>query len=312
MIPDLLDAAVAAAPRAAASGAGRTVKFRDGTVVPALGQGSWHLALGRHPQAVEEDALRTGISLGMTLIDTADDYADGRAEELIGHVIAGQRDRVFLVSKVSAQFTEDGIKRACDGSLSRLGTDYLDLFLLHWRTPETDLAAVVAAFEDLRAARKIRAWGVSNFKVSDMEDLFRVPDGHRCAANQVRYNLDSRSIEYDLLPWCEQRGMPVMAYSPLGDGALVHDPTLARIGTERDCPATAVALAWAVRSGNVIAIPEAGSVAHVKENAIALSLMLTSQDLRELDQSHPIRMTGVLRLLLDRSKRWLRSLLRTQ
>ena len=140
----------------------------------------------------------------------------------------------------------------------------------------------MAAFESLRAAGKIRAWGVSNFKVSDMEDLFRVPDGHRCATNQVRYNLDSRGIENDLLPWCEQHGMPVMAYSPLGDG-LVSDPMLARIGAAHDCSAAAVALAWAIRSGNVIAIPKSGSAAHVRENAVALSLTLTPQELQTLD-----------------------------
>ena len=267
----------------------RTVKFHDGTIVPALGQGSWHLAQGRHPEAVEEEALRTGLSLGMTLIDTAEIYSDGRSEELIGHVIAGQRDRVFLVSKVRPITSAgDGIARACQASLPRLGTDHLDLYLLHWRNRDTDLAGVVAAFESLRAAGKIRAWGVSNFKVSDMEDLFRVPDGDRCATNQVRYNLDSRGIEYDLLPWCEQRGMPVMAYSPLGDGSLVHDPTLARIGAAHDCSAAAVALAWAIRSGNVIAIPEAGSAAHVKENAVALSLTLTPQELETLDAAHPV------------------------
>ena len=212
--------ALAAATGAASNGAGRTVKFRDGTIVPALGQGSWHLGQGRHPEAVEEEALRTGLSLGMTLIDTAEIYGNGRSEELIGHVIAGQRDRVFLVSKVLPNHvTGDGIARACEASLARLGTDHLDLYLLHWRNRDTDLSGVVAAFESLRAAGKIRAWGVSNFSVSDMEDLFRVPDGDRCATNQVLYNLGNRGIERDLLPWCEQRGMPVMAYSPLGGDA---------------------------------------------------------------------------------------------
>ena len=212
--------ALAAVTGAASNGAGRTVKFHDGTIVPALGQGSWHLAQGRHPEAVEEEALRTGLSLGMTLIDTAEMYGDGRSEELISHVIAGQRDRVFLVSKVLPDHVKgDGIARACEASLARLGTDHLDLYLLHWRNRDTDLSGVVAAFESLRAAGKIRAWGVSNFKVSDMEDLFGVPDGHRCATNQVLYNLGSRGIEFDLLPWCEQHGMPVMAYSPLGGSA---------------------------------------------------------------------------------------------
>ena len=164
--------ALAAASAAASNEARRTVKFHDGAIVPALGQGSWHLAQGRHPEAVEEEALRTGLSLGMTLIDTAEIYGDGRSEELISRVIAGQRERVFLVSKVHPNHAAgDGIARACEASLGRLGTDYLDLYLLHWRNRDTDLSGVVAAFENLRVAGKIRAWGVSNFKVSDMEDL---------------------------------------------------------------------------------------------------------------------------------------------
>jgi diketogulonate reductase-like aldo/keto reductase len=300
--------ALAAANGTAPRGAGHTVKFHDGTVVPALGQGSWHLAQGRHPEGTEEDALRTGLSLGMTLIDTAETYGDGRSEELINRVIAGQRDHVFLVSKVLPEHGKGSvIAGACEASLARLGTDHLDLYLLHWRTPDIDLSGVVAAFESLRAAGKISAWGVSNFKVSDMEDLFHVPDGHRCATNQVLYNIGNRGIEDDLLPWCEQRGMPMMAYSPLGGDSPVSDPTLARIGAAHGCSATAVALAWAIRSGNVIAIPESGSVAHVKENAVALSLTLTPQDLRTLNAAHPIRTADVLRSLLDRSNRWLRS-----
>jgi diketogulonate reductase-like aldo/keto reductase len=280
--------ALEAATGAASTSAGRTVKFPDGTTVPALGQGSWHLGQGGHPEAIEEEALRTGFSLGMTLIDTAEIYGNGRAEKLIGRVIADQRDRVFLVSKVwPGHVAGNGIARACEASLARLGTDHLDLYLLHWPNGVTYLSGVVTAFENLRAAGKIRAWGVSNFKVSDMEDLFHVPNGDRCATNQVLYNVGSRGIEYDLLPWCEQRGMPVMAYTPLGGNSLVHDPTLARIGAAHGCSATAVALAWAIRSGNVIAIPESGSATHVKENAVALSLKLTPQELQTLDAAHP-------------------------
>ncbi len=280
---------LAATTGLASNGAGRTVKFRDGTVVPALGQGSARLAQGRHPEAVEEEALRTGLSLGMTLIDTAEVYGNGRSEELIGRVIAGQRDRVFLVSKVwPSHVTGNGIARACEASLGRLGTDHLDLYMLHWPTGVTDLSGVVTAFESLRAAGKIRAWGVSNFKVSDMEKLFHIAHGDRCATNQVLYNLGSRGFEHDLLPWCEQRGMPVMAYTPLG-GNLVRDPALARIGAAHGCSASAVALAWAIRSGNVIAIPESGLAAHVKENAVALSLTLTPQELETLDAAHPVR-----------------------
>jgi diketogulonate reductase-like aldo/keto reductase len=283
----------------------RTVKFSDGTIVPALGQGSAGLAQRRHPATAEEEALRTGISLGMTVIDTSEGYGGGRSEELIGRVIAGQRDRIFLVSKVD--HTEgDYIARACQTSLDRLGTDYLDLYLLHWRNPEDNLSHVVASFEDLRAAAKIRAWGVSNFKVSDMEDLFCVPGGERCATNQVRYSLNSRRIEDDILPWCEQRDMPVMAYSPLGGDSLVHDPTLARIGAVHNCSATAVALAWVIRSGNVIAIPESGSAAHVKENAVALSLRLTPEDIQTLNAVFPMNSKDKLRVLVDRTRRWLR------
>jgi diketogulonate reductase-like aldo/keto reductase len=280
-----------AAPSPASAGAApRTVKFPDGTVVPALGQGSAGLAQGRHPQAAEEAALRTGISLGLTVIDTAEIYGDGRSEELIGRAIAGRRDRVFLVSKVwPTHVSGDGIARACEGSLRRLGTDHLDLYLLHWPSRYAGLSSIVAAFESLRAAGKVRAWGVSNFKVGDMEDLFRVPHGDRCAANQVLYNLGDRDIEPDLLPWCERHGMPVMAYSPLGGAGagLLRDPTLGQIATARGCSPAAVALAWTIRSGNVIAIPEAGSAEHVKENAAALTLTLTPDELRALDAAHP-------------------------
>jgi len=236
--------AVAATAGTTSKSAGRTVKFHDGTIVPALGQGSARLAQGRHPETVEEEALRTGLSLGMTLIDTAEIYGSGRSERLIGRVIAGQRDPVFLVSKVwPNHVTGNGIARACEASLARLGIDHLDLYLLHWPSRDADLSSVVAAFEILRAAGKIRAWGVSNFKVSDMEDLFHVPHGDRCATNQILYNVGSRAIEHDLLPWCEQRGMPVMAYTPLGGESLLRDPTLTRIGAAHGCSAAAVALA---------------------------------------------------------------------
>jgi diketogulonate reductase-like aldo/keto reductase len=282
--------ASAVEPASGAASGGRTVKFPTGTVVPALGQGSWHLGQGRHPAAEEEDALRTGLSLGMTLIDTSGNYGEGRSEELIKGVIAGQRDRAFVVSKVEAnQVAGNAMTRACEGSLARLGTDYLDLYLLHFPVPNTEFSRVVAGFESQRAAGKIRAWGVSNFSVRQMEDLFRIPQGDRCATNQVPYSIGDRSIERDLLPWCEQHGMPVMAYSPLGGpgASLLRDPTLARIGAAHGCSAAAVALAWTIRNGNVIAIPESGSVAHVKENAVALSLTLTPQELQTLDAAHP-------------------------
>ena len=278
----------------------RTVKFPDGTIVPALGQGTWHLAEGRHPLAVEEEALRTGIALGMTVIDTSRNYGEGgAAEKLVGRAIAGQRDRVFLVTKVQEDEIVkspaigageqmvlapkgDVIARLFEGSLARLGTDYLDLYLLHSPVPKRYLSGVVAKFEQLRAAGKIRSWGVSNFNVDQMEELFRVPDGHRCATNQVRYSLSNPYVERDVLPWCAQHNMPVMAASPLGGienaRTLLGDKTLAEIGAMHGCSAAAAALGWVMRSGNVIAIPESGNPAHVKENAVALSIRWVPAD----------------------------------
>jgi diketogulonate reductase-like aldo/keto reductase len=271
-----------------AASSGRTVKFRDGTVVSALGQGSAGLGKGKRPQSDEEEAVRTGVSLGMTLIDTAEVYG---SEEFIGRAIAGQRDRVFLVSKVWPNHVSgNGVARACQASLTRLGTNHLDLYLLHWPNGVTNISSVVTAFEKLRDAGKIRAWGVSNFKVSDMENLFRVPKGDRCATNQLPYNIGDRAIEHGVLPWCGRHSMPVMAYSPLGGpGAnLLRDPALIRIGAAHGCSAAAVALAWTMRNGNIIAIPESGSVAHVQESAVALSLTLTPQDIQTLESAYPV------------------------
>jgi len=281
---------VSGASALAADAPPRTVRLRNGTIVPAIGQGSSHLGQGRHPAALEEEAMRTGISLGMTLIDTSGDYGDGRSEQLISRVIANQRNRVFLVSKVETdQVSGDGMARACDASLARLGSDYLDLYLLHWPVSRTQFASVVAGFEQLRARGKIRAWGVSNFNVGQMDDLFRVPDGHGCATNQVPYSLNNRGIERDLLTWCKEHDMPVMAYSPLGgdNNLLIADRTLAQIGAAHGCSAAAVALAWVIHHGNVIAIPESGVPAHVKENAVALSLALTPQELQTLSAAYP-------------------------
>jgi diketogulonate reductase-like aldo/keto reductase len=224
------------------------------------------------------------------LIDTSGDYGNGRSEKLIGRAIAGQRDSAFLVSKVEAdEVSGDRMARACQASLSRLGTDFLDLYLLHWPVPNSQFSDVVVGFEHLRAAGKIKGWGVSNFNIEQMEALFHIPDGNRCVTNQVPYSLNNRGIERDLLTWCEQHDLPVMAYSPLGgeNSRLITDPMLAQIGAAHGCSAAAVALAWAVRSGNVIAIPEAGSPAHVKEDSVALSLTLTPQELQTLDAAFP-------------------------
>jgi diketogulonate reductase-like aldo/keto reductase len=281
---------VPAASVVAADAPPRTVKLRNAAIVPAIGQGSARLGQGRHPETAEQEALRTGISLGMSLIDTSGNYGNGRSEKLIGRAIAGQRDSVFLVSKVEAdEVSGDRMTRACEASLSRLGANFLDLYLLHWPVPNSLFSDVVAGFEQLRAAGKIKAWGVSNFNIDQMEALFRIPEGSRCATNQVPYSLNSRGIERDLFPWCSHHDLPLMAYSPLGgeNSPLITDRTLAQIGAAHGCSAAAVALAWAVRRGNVIAIPEAGSPAHVKENAVALSLTLTTQELQTLDTAFP-------------------------
>lgn len=264
------------------------IRFPDGRLAPPIGQGSWHLGQGRRSANSEEEAMRAGIDLGLNLIDTAEMYGEGRSERHIGSAIAGRRSDVFLVSKVLPHNADRrGIPKACAASLARLGTDHLDLYLLHWRDARTDLAEIVDAFEALRDAGKIRAWGVSNFDVDDMEDLAAVPGGENCATNQVLYNLGSRGIEFALLPWCAERGIPVMAYTPLGGSRLLRDSALARIAARHGCATSAVALAWVARSGHVIAIPEAGNPAHIAENAGALALELTPDDLLTIDATFP-------------------------
>ncbi|WP_349657230.1 aldo/keto reductase [Xanthomonas sp. 10-10] len=262
------------------------VLLRTGRRVAALGLGSWNLGQGRHPPQQEIEALRTGQQLGMRLIDTAEMYGNGRSEQLIGQAIDSVQ-APYLVSKVlPGNASARGIARACEASLQRLGVRTLDLYLLHWRGG-SDLAEVVAAFEALRDAGKIRDWGVSNFDVDDMQDLWRIDGGQRCLVNQVLYHAGSRGIEFDLLPWCAEHEVTVMAYSPLGSRALLDHPVLHAIGARRGVAATAVALAWAIRSGQVIAIPESGTPAHVRENAAACTLQLDAQDLAALDSAFP-------------------------
>jgi diketogulonate reductase-like aldo/keto reductase len=280
-------AATTAGTGASAQPATPMVKLPDGTLVPALGQGSAGLAGGRRPAAQEEEALRTGISLGMALLDTAESYGGGNSEQMIGRVIAGQRDKVFVVSKVwPSHATPEGIRAACKASLARLGTNYLDLYLLHWRTGVQDLGPVVQTFESLRAEGQIRRWGVSNFDVADMEDLFRTKGGASCATNQVVYKLADRRFERGLFAWCDSHAIPIMAYSPLGRGGeLLRNPGLGRVAERHQNSPAAVALAWTIRNGHVIAIPESGSTAHVRENASAMSLRLTETDLDELNRA---------------------------
>ena len=264
----------------------KTIALPDGTAVPALGQGSWMMAEDPARRADEIAALRAGIDLGLTLIDTAEMYADGESERLVGEAIAGRRDTVFLVSKAYPQnASRDRLPQACEASLRRLGTDRLDLYLLHWRGG-VPLAETVAAMERLVAAGKILRWGVSNLDTDDMEELVAA-GGTGCATDQILYNLTRRGPEHDVLPWLAQRGIPVMAYSPVEQGRLAGHPSLGALAADRHVTAAQLALAWLLGRDDVIAIPKAGTLAHVHANRAAADLTLTPADLARLDHLFP-------------------------
>ncbi len=263
------------------------ISLTSGARMPVLGLGTW--MMGERPLDREREvaALQLGIELGMTLIDTAEMYADGGAEEIVGRAIEEQRDKVFLVSKVYPHnATRRGAIAACKRSLERLRTDYLDLYLLHWRG-SVPLGATVAAFEALRADGRIRAWGVSNFDVSDMEELFSIPDGRRCAANQVLYHLGCRGVEWDLLPFCRRHRIPMMAYSPVGQGKLLKQRALQSTARRLGITPAQLALAWLLRQQGVAAIPKASSAGHVRENRAAAEIKLDPSVLAELDRVFP-------------------------
>jgi diketogulonate reductase-like aldo/keto reductase len=265
----------------------RSTRLPTGETVAVLGMGTWHLAEDPKRRKDEIAALQLGIDLGMNVIDTAEMYGDGAAERLVGEAIAGRRDEVFLVSKVLPNHaSQRDTIAACERSLRRLGTDHLDLYLLHWRGP-TPLAQTVDAFTTLVHAGKIGHWGVSNFDVADMEELLEVPGGDAVAANQVLYNLMHRGIEWDLLPWCHQRRIPIMAYSPIEQARLLVHPVVKRIAVRHDASPAEIALAWVIRQDGVIAIPQAGRPEHVREDHDALDVHLTKEDLRELDRAFP-------------------------
>ncbi|WP_242334643.1 MULTISPECIES: aldo/keto reductase [unclassified Anaeromyxobacter] len=274
-------------PASSVSGV-RTIALPLGERIPALGLGTWFMAEDPSLRATERAALELGLDLGLTLIDTAELYADGRAEELVGEVIAGRRDEVFLVSKVlPTNASRAGTIAACERSLRRLGTDRIDLYLLHWRGA-FPLEETVLAFQELVEAGKIRHWGVSNLDVPDLEELSGVPGGSQVQADQVLYNLSRRGIELGLLPWCRARGIPVMAYSPYEQGRLLRDDAaLANVAERHGATPAQIALAWILRLDGVNAIPKAGTPAHVEENRAALDLRLTREDLAELDGAFP-------------------------
>jgi diketogulonate reductase-like aldo/keto reductase len=264
-----------------------TVKFPSGESVPALGQGTWNMGDSVRRRKEEASALRLGIDLGMTLIDTAEMYASGGAEEVVADAVEGRRDEVFIVSKVMpGNASRRGTIAACEKSLKRLKTDRLDLYLLHW-PGAVPIGETVDALTTLKRDGKIRAWGVSNFDVEEMEELVALPEGGACATNQVMYNLKRRGIEFDLIPWCMQQGIPIMAYSPLDQGRLLRSRELEAIAAKYKATAAQVALAWLLKQKQVMVIPKAGNEPHVRENQGALSVKLDAQDMAALDRAFP-------------------------
>jgi diketogulonate reductase-like aldo/keto reductase len=266
-----------------------TTALPSGETVPLLGQGTWNLGDDPQQRLAEIEALRLGLDLDMTLIDTAEMYGSGAAELLVGEAIYGRRDEAFLVSKVLPQnATAKGTVRACEDSLKRLKTDRIDLYLLHWRG-DVALEETLAGFESLLHTGKIRYWGVSNFDVADMEELVALAGGDAVATDQVLYNLTRRGIERDLLPWCRARPhrIPLMAYSPIEQGRLLGHRAIRAVAARHEATPARIALAWVLRTEGTVAIPRTGKVAHVRDNRAALDVHLTQRDLQELEHAFP-------------------------
>jgi diketogulonate reductase-like aldo/keto reductase len=265
----------------------RSTQLPSGETIPVLGQGTWMMGERRQRRADEIAALRAGVDLGMTLIDTAEMYGDGAAEQLIAEALGERRDELFLVDKVLPQHaSRRGTIAACDASLRRLKTDRIDLYLLHWRG-SVPLEETLLGFADLASSGKIRHWGVSNFDADDMDELARLSPASPAAVNQVLYNLTRRGIEYKLLPLCRSQGIPIMAYSPVEQGRLLNNRALKGVADRLKVTPAQVALAWVLRHPDVIAIPKAGNPEHVRDNRAALELTLDAEALRELDLAFP-------------------------
>jgi diketogulonate reductase-like aldo/keto reductase len=265
----------------------RTVKLKTGETVPALGLGTWHMGERKSERAAEVKALQLGLDLGLNLIDTAEMYGEGGAEEMVAEAMAGRRGQLYLVSKVYPHnASRTGTVAACERSLKRLKTDHLDLYLLHWRGSHP-LAETVEAFETLKKSGKIKSWGVSNLDADDMDELAGVPNGKACVSDQVLYHLGSRGVEWKLLDQCRKAGIMVMAYSPLGQGPLLRKPALKAIADKHGCDAGAIALAWVLRHEGVVAIPKATKLEHVRANIKALDIKLDADDLKALDAAFP-------------------------
>ncbi len=261
----------------------RTVSLPDGTTIPVLGLGTWQMGERAQSAKAEIAALKLGLDLGLSLIDTAEMYASGRSEEIVREAMGGRRDEVFLVSKVLPQnSSRKGTIAACEASLKRLGTDRLDLYLLHWRG-SVPISETVAAFETLKSAGKIRYWGVSNFDRDDMEEI----EHSAVATNQVLYNLSRRGIEKDLLPWSQSHRIPIMAYSPIEQGRILGNPTLIQLAKARGCSAAQIALAWVSSRDGVMTIPKASNAEHVRENVAVLEIALNVTEMAALDKAFP-------------------------
>ena len=263
------------------------VTLPSGEAVPQLGQGTWHMGENSRLRKEEVAALKLGLDLGLTLIDTAEMYGNGGAEEMVAEAVQGRRDECFIVSKVLPEnSTKAGTIAACERSLKRLKTDRIDLYLLHWRG-RPKLEETLAGFEALIASGAIRSWGVSNFDVDDMDELVALPGGAACGSNQVLYNLRRRGIEAGLLPWCREHRIPIMAYSPIEQGRLLRDRALTAVAIRHRATPAQIALAWVLRQKDMMVIPKATMLEHVRENRAALDIKLTEQDLGELNRAFP-------------------------
>ena len=273
----------------------KLVTLPSGESVPSMGLGTWHMGERIGNPKTEVDALIRGLDLGATLIDTAEMYARGGAERVVGNAIKGRRDNVFIVSKIvphNASF--DGTIRACENSLQRMEIESIDLYLLHW-PGNHPLESTVSAFEQLKTDGKIKHWGVSNFDTSDMQELYGIPDGKNCQINQVLYNLSRRGIEWDLLPWCRSMGLPIMAYSPIEQGRLLENKKLKALASEIGVSAAQLSIAWSIRKNDIITIPKASNLEHVSQNIDAWTIKLESAILDELDKlfEPPVRKKGL-------------------
>jgi aldo/keto reductase len=265
----------------------KEIIFRNQVTVPVLGQGTWNMGENAFKKAEELKVLQKGIELGMTAIDTAEIYGEGRSEILVGEAIKGLREKVFLISKIAPSHASHRRTRiACENSLKRLKTDYLDLYLLHWKS-RIPINETICALQELQKEGKIKQWGVSNMDTADMEEIYALPEGNNCGANEVLYNLTRRGIEYDLLPWCQKNHLPLIAYSPIEQGRLLNHSGLKAIADKHSATPSQIALAWICRHPDVLAIPQTSSLEHLEENFKSLSIRLTEEDLTELDRYFP-------------------------